>query len=80
MLAYHAEHPIRDRLKQAVNNLCWASIRNRLRNWVRITTTMQEFGAGVISWRQDVWPRAEGAEIVRGIGVTPACHRMRSRR
>ena len=55
VLAYHAVHLIRTQLKRDGNNLCWASIRNRLRNWVRITTTLQEVGGGVITTRQDVW-------------------------
>ena len=80
VLAYHAVHLIRTRLKRGGNNLCWNSIRNRLQNWVRITTTLQEVGAGVISTRQDVWPSAEAADIARRVGVTPACNRTRSRR
>ena len=46
VLAYHAVHVIRTRLKLAGNNHCWASIRNRLQNWVRITTTIQEVAEG----------------------------------
>ena len=79
VLAYHAVHLIRIQLKRDGNNLCWASIRNRLQNWVRITTTLQEVGGGVITTRQDVWPSAEAAEIARRVGVTPASHRTRSR-
>ena len=80
VLAYHAVHLLRTRLKQGGNNLCWTSIRNRLQNWVRITTTIQEVGAGVITCRQDVCPNAEAAEIARRIGVRPGCDRKRSRR
>ena len=58
----------------------WTSIRNRLQNWVRITTTLQDMGGGVISTRQDIWPNSEAADIARLVGVTPACNRMRSRR
>ena len=71
VLAWHAVHLIRTRLKRDGNNLCWAPIRNRPRNWVRITTTLQEVGGGVISTRQDVWPSAEAAEIARRVGVPP---------
>jgi transposase len=80
VLAYHAVHLIRTRLKVAGNNLCWASIRNRLRNWVRITTTIQEVAAGQITCRQDVLPSAETAEIARQVGVKPGNYRCRSRR
>ena len=80
VLAYHAVHLIRTRLKMAGNNLCWDSIRNRLRNWVRITTTIQEVGAGQITCRQDVLPSAEAAEIARRVGVKPGNHRRRNRR
>ena len=51
-LAYHAVHLIRTRLKQGGNNLSWDSIRNRLQNWVRITTTLQEVDGAVIATRQ----------------------------
>ena len=65
VLAYHAVHVIRTRLKLAGNNLCWTSIRNRLQNWVRITTTIQEVAASQIACRQDVLPSAEATEIAR---------------
>ncbi len=80
VLAYHAVHLIRTRLKMAGNDLCWASIRNRLRNWVRITTTMQDVGAGRITCRQDVLPSAEAAEIARLVGVKPGNYRRSNRR
>ena len=61
-------------LKQGGNNPCWASIRDRLRNWVRITTTLQKVDRAVIAIRQDVWPPVEAADIARRVGVKPACH------
>ena len=79
VLAYHAVHVIRTRLKLAGNNLCWASIRNRLQNWVRITTTIQEVAASQIACRQDVLPSAEAVEIARRIGVKPGSHRRTNR-
>ena len=79
VLAHHAVHLIRTQRKRDGNNLCWASIRNRLQNRVRITTTLQEEGGGVITTRQDVWPSAEAAEIARRVWITSACHRTRSR-
>ena len=75
VLAYHAVHLIRTRLKQTGKNLCWTSIRDRLQNWVRITTTIQEVGAGHIACRQDVLPSAEAAEIALRVGVKPGSHR-----
>ena len=62
------------------NDLCWASIRNRLRNRVRITTTIQEIGAGQITCRQDVLPSAEAAEVARRVGVKPGNYRRSNRR
>ena len=80
LLAYHAVHVIRTRLKLAGSNLCWANIRNRLQNWVRITTTTQEVAAGQIACRQDVLPSAEATEIARRVGVKPGTHRRTNRR
>ena len=80
VLAYHAVHLIRTRLKQGGNNLSWDSIRNRPQNWVRITTTLQEVDGPVIATRQDVSPPAEAADIARLVGVKPSRHRTRSRR
>ena len=37
--------------------------QNRLRNWVRITITIQEVGADQVACRQVVLPSAEAAEI-----------------
>ena len=79
-LAYHAVHLIRTRLKMGGNDRCRASIRNRLRNRVRITTTIQEVGAGQITCRQDVLPSAEAAEIARRVGVKPGNYRRSNRR
>ena len=52
VLAWYAVHLIRTRLKLSGNNLCWGSIRHRMRNWMRITTVMRQVGAGPISCRQ----------------------------
>ncbi len=80
VLACHAVHLIRTRLKLAGNNLCWACIRNRLRNWVRIATTLQEVGAGRIIFRQDVLPSVAATEIARRVVVKPGSHRCANRR
>ena len=80
VLAYHAVHLIRTRLKMAGNDLCWASIRDRLRNRVRIAATIQEVGAGQITCLQEVLPSAEAAEIARRVGVKPGNYRRSNRR
>ena len=80
VLAYHAVYLIRTRLEPGHNCPGWTSIRERLRNWVRVTTTQQEVDGAVVTTRQDVWPGAGAAEIARRVGVTLAFHRTRSRR
>ena len=79
VLAYHGVHLIRMRLKARGVHLSWASIRNRLANWVRITTTLQEVGGSQICMRQDVRPDAAAFEISRAAGVVPRLHRRRIR-
>ena len=80
VLAWHAVHLIRTRLKMGGNSLSWVSIRNRLRNRVRMTTTIQKVGAGRITCRRDVLPSAEAAEIARRVGVKPGDYRCSNRR
>ena len=75
VLAYHGVHLIRMRLKARGVHLSWASIRNRLANCVRITTTLQEVGGSQICMRQD----AAAFEISRAAGVMPRLHRRRVR-
>ena len=79
VLAYHAVHLIRTRLKARGVHLSWASIRNQLANWVRITTTLQEVGGSQICMRQDVRPDAAAFEFSRVAGVVPRLHRRRIR-
>ena len=77
--ACHAVRLTRMRLKARGVHLSWASIRNRLANWVRITTTLQEVGGSQICMRQDVNPDAAAFEISRAAGVVPRLHRCRTR-
>ena len=51
VLAFHAVHLIRTRLKARRLSLCWQSIRDRLATWVRITTSVREVGGSLISMR-----------------------------
>ncbi len=80
VLAYHAVHLIRTRLKARGIRLSWDSIRTRLRPWVRMTTTIRETNGRLIVNRQDVRPPAQVAQIARAAGVEPHHHRRRTRR
>ena len=53
VLAYHAVHLIRTRLRDNDINLRWDSIRNRMASWERITTTQQN--RPVSRWSCDRW-------------------------
>ena len=68
----HPVHLIRIRLKLAENSLCWASIRNQLRNRVCISTTVQEVGVSQISCGRDIPPSVGATGIARRAGVRPA--------
>ena len=80
MLARHAVQLIRTGLKLAGNIHCRASLRNRLRIWDRIATTIQEVGAVELTGWRDVLPPAEAAEIARRVGVKPRNYPHRYRR
>ena len=80
VLAYHAVHLIRTRLKARGIPLSWDSIRTRLRPWVRVTTTIRETNGRLIVNRQDVRPPAQVAQIARATGVEPHHYRWRTRR
>ncbi len=80
VLAYHAVHLIRTRLKARGIPLSWDSIRTRLRPRVRVTTTIRETNGRLIVNRQDVRPPAMVAQIARAAGVEPHHHRRRTRR
>ncbi|MDE0125345.1 MAG: hypothetical protein OXN97_12295 [Bryobacterales bacterium] len=74
--AYDAVHLSRMCLKMRAVHPSWASIRNRLATWVRITTTLQEAGGSQICIRQGVRPDAAAFEISgaagRGLASTGA--------
>ena len=63
VLAYHAVHLIRMRLKARGVHLNWAWIRNCLANWVRIKTTLQEVGGSLIGFREDMRPDAAASQM-----------------
>ncbi len=64
VLAYHAVHLIRTRLKARNIPLSWDGIRTRLRPWVRMTTTIREtnglIGIGRMSVLRPSWPGSRG--------------------
>ena len=77
LLAYHAVRLIRTRLRKRGIRLSWRSIRERLRPWVRVTTTVRAADGALIVNRQDVRPDAEAAELARGMGVRALLYRRR---
>ena len=77
-LAFHPAHLIRTRLKSQGINLSWASVRERMRSWIRITTTLRKTDGALLVIRQDSNPGAEQASISRAAGVEPGLHRKRS--
>ncbi len=79
MLAYHAVHLIRTRLAARGIHKGWASVRDGMRTWVRITTRLRQTDGTLIVNRQDTRPAAEGADISSAAGVEPAIHRRRAR-
>ena len=80
VLAYHAVQLIRTRLRGAGITLHWQSLRQRLRPWLRITTTLQTVNGEQIVTRQDGRPTVEQAEIVKAAGLQPGLYRVRTRR
>ncbi len=79
VLAYHAVHLIRTRLAARGIHKCWASIRESMRTWVRITTRLRQTDGTLIVNRQDTRPAAEGAQVSSAAGVEPAIHRTKTR-
>ena len=79
VLAYHAVHLIRTRLAARGIHKCWASIRESMRTWVRITTRLRQTDGTLIVNRQDTRPAAEVAQVSSAAGVDPAIHRTRTR-
>ena len=54
VLAYHAVHLTRTRLRSAGIKLRWEGVRNRMNQWVRITSRIQTVDGEQIVTRQDV--------------------------
>ena len=77
VLAYHAVHLIRTRLRDAGINLRWDSIRNRMEPWRRITTTLQTPTGQQVVVRQDARPSDEAATIARHVNVHVGAYRQR---
>ena len=77
VLAYHAVHLIRTRLRDNDINLRWDSIRNRMASWERITTTQQTPTGQQVVVRQDARPSDEAATIARHVNVHVGAYRQR---
>ena len=79
VLAYHALHLIRTRLRAQGIRLSWQSIREELRGWTRVTTTVRTTDGTLITNRQDARPRPEAARIAKAAGLQPRLYRRRMR-
>ena len=75
VLAYHVVHALRHRLKHKGITCSWRSIRDRMRTWVRLTTTMRTQDGKVWSQRQDVDPNNEQARLAAAAGLSFRRHR-----
>ena len=69
VLAYHAVHLIRTRLRDAGINLRWDSIRDRMKTWQRTTTSYQTSDGQQVVVRKDVRPPHDVAAIARHLNV-----------
>ena len=77
VLAYHAVHLIRTRLRDNDINLRRDSIRNRMASWERVTTTQQTPTGQQVVVRQDARPSDEAATIARHVNVHVGAYRQR---
>ncbi len=75
VLAYHLVHALRYRLRAAGVTYSWHSIRERMRTWVRLTTTMRTAEGQTWSQRQDVDPNNEQARLAAAAGLAFQPHR-----
>ena len=80
VLAYHAVHLVRTRLKAPGVHLSWQSIRERLANWVQVTTPAQSADGQPLCSRQDARPGAAAYEIAQAAGLEPKAHRQQIRK
>ena len=69
VLAYHLVHALRYRLRARGISWSWKSIRNRMRTWMRLTTTMRTAQGKVWSQRQDVGPESGAGTHRRRCGA-----------
>ena len=69
VLAYHAAHLIRTRLRDAGINLRWDTIRNRMEPWRRVTTRFQTPTGQQVVVRQDERPSHEVTTLARVANV-----------
>jgi len=85
VLAYHAVHLLRTQLKASGIHDSWASLRDRLENWRRITITLPAADRKTWAIRTDTSLDAEAREIARALGIpaddtrTRSCIRQRMR-
>ena len=68
-------HALRYRLRAAGVRCSWKSIRERMRTWVRLMTTMRTAAGKTWSQRQDVDPNNEQARIAAAAGLAFRRHR-----
>ena len=79
VLAYHAVHLLRRRLRAHGIHDSWETIRDKLGNWMRLTTTLESADGERIECRQDSRPDLEAAVLAQAAGVQSGLHRVRSR-
>ena len=79
VLAYHGVHLLRRRLGAQGIHDSWQTIRRKLANWMRLTTTLATAAGERIECRQDCRPDQEAAALARAAGVQPQLHRARTR-
>ncbi len=77
VLAYHVVQTLRFQFKQQGIHWSWMSIRQHLRNWKRVTTTMKTKEHRTITNRQDVRPSAEQAQLAHAVNMKIGLYRRR---
>ena len=79
VLAYHAVHLLGRRLGAHGMHDSWETIRHKLSNRMRLTTTLVTAAGERIECRQDSRPDPQAAALARAVGVQPELHRVRTR-
>lgn len=79
VLAYHAIHLLRRRLQAQGIHDSWATIRNKLSRWMRVSTRLQAGDGSWIETRQDTRPDPEAAVIAAALGQPARLNRRRVR-